>query len=128
MLYLVSPGEPKLGPAVNKNYQRFVDVSRLDIVQLHTVDCHVLVLPVLGVQQTGGRAWSRLDMEQFPPSLKQPEGASNEEHWNGNDEANDDRQDSCPFYHLRSHCWTYPILCCSVCWVDERDKLLSQMY
>ena len=55
VLYLVSPGEPELWPTVNKNNERFAVVSGLNIVKPHTVDCQILVLSVLWIQQTGGR-------------------------------------------------------------------------
>ena len=131
VLNLVSPGEPELWPTVNKNDERLLDVSGLNIVKLHTVDCHVLVLAILRVQQAGGWAWSRLNMEHGPTSLVKPHHVSKKEHRNGNDKANDDRQYSCPFYHLRTHLLTGDCTDCLsallLCWLIKASYLMCTL-
>ena len=63
MFNLISPSKPELRPAMNKEKQRFGDIARLHIMYLDPIDSHVLVLPILGIQQTGWRTGSGLDME-----------------------------------------------------------------
>ena len=80
--------------------ERFADVSRLHVVNLDAVDCGVLVLSILGVQQAGRGGGSLLYMEQLAPSLKKSDCIPNEEHWDGNEESNNDGEDSSPFHHF----------------------------
>ena len=46
ILNLVSPRVPELRPTVDEEKQRLADIPRLDVVDPHSVHCHVLVLPV----------------------------------------------------------------------------------
>ena len=73
---------------MKEKHQRLANISRLDIMDLDSIDCHILVFSILGVQQAGGGAGSLLYMEQFSSSLKQSDCISYEEHRDGNEEAN----------------------------------------
>ena len=100
MFNLISPGKPELRPSMNKEKQRFVDVSGLHIMDLYSIDIHVLVFSILGIQQTGWRSGSGLDVEQSPSNLEQSDDVTNEEGGDGDEETDEDRDDPEPLNHL----------------------------
>ena len=80
-------------------------------MDLDSIDSHVLVLPILGIQQTGWRIGSGLDMEQLPSHLEQSEGVTDEEDRDGDEETNEDGDNPEPLYHLTSFRRKYCTLC-----------------
>ena len=69
---------------------------------LDSIDSHVLVLPILWIQQTCWRTGSGLDMEQLPSNLEQSDGVTNEEDGDGDEKTNEDGDTPEPLYHLSS--------------------------
>jgi len=96
MSNLVPPGKPELGESMKEEKEGFVGVSRLNVVQLHTIHSHIVMHTKVRIHQAFWGETPSLDPKNAAAEDDEPDCEADEDSRDGEEEAKEGAQGSTP--------------------------------